>query len=338
MNRALAPLAIAIALLGGVTVATPVASAVANPLHWEHLAPVPDGEGFAAPFAGVSGGALILAGGSNISGNKWADPMTKKWYSSAFVLERPAAAWRSGFKLPHPLAYGVSITADDSVICIGGSDERQHHAGVFRLTWSDGRLRTATLPSLPKPCANACGALLGRTIYIAGGIETPTAIKALKTFWALDLDHLDRGWRELDPWPGPERMLGVAGVQDGSFFLLTGARLAADGAGAPVREFLRDAYRFTPGRRWTQIADLPRAACAARSPAVPFGTSELLILSGDDGANVAFQPVKRHPGIPTRGARLRHACRSLAHRRRGAVLPGYGAGGDVGRPVHRAGR
>lgn len=268
----------------------------AESVRWKQLAPIPDAEGFAGLFAGVSGGALIVAGGTNITGDRWIEPFTKKWYQFAFVLERPDGAWKSGPQLLRPLGYGVSVTADDSLICIGGSDEARHYPDVFRLTWRDGTLRTTPLPPLPKPCAQACGALLQRTIYVAGGTETPTSTQALRTFWALNLDETEPRWRELEPWPGPERMLAVAGIQDNSFFLMTGAQLITADDGKPVRNYLRDAYRFTPGHGWRRIADLPRAAVAAASPAMPFGSSRLLLASGDNGAN--FKPVNAHPGFP----------------------------------------
>lgn len=267
-------------------------------LDWEKLPPIPDKEGFAAPFAGVSGGALIVAGGANIVGDKWADGFTKKWDDSIFVLEKPGGGWKTGARLPRPIGYGVSVTAAEGVVCIGGSDVAQHYADVFRLEWRGGELLTTPLPSLPKPCANACGALLGRTIYIAGGIETPTATTALKTFWALNLDDPALLWHELEPWPGPERMLAVAGVQAGSFFLFSGAKLTAGADGKPVREFLRDAYRYTPDQGWKRLADLPRPAVAAPSPAVPVGPSSLLVMTGDDGTKVNFQPIEKHPGFP----------------------------------------
>jgi N-acetylneuraminate epimerase len=271
----------------------------AHPLHlaWSQLTPIPDAEGFAGTFAGVSGDALIVAGGANIVGDKWKEPFVKKWHASAFVLATPDGPWKSGLALPHPRGYGISITADDSVICIGGSDETGHSADVVRMRWADGALHFSDLPRLPKPCANACGALVGRTIYVAGGIETPTATQAMHTFWALDLDHLSAGWRELPAWPGPERMLAVAGSLDGSFYLFSGTSLSPDPEGKPLRTFLRDAYRFTPGKGWSRLADLPRAAVAAPSPAPAFG-SRLLILTGDDGKNVFFQPVEKHPGFP----------------------------------------
>lgn len=273
-------------------------SGAAAELHWSKLPPIPDRDGFAAPFAGVSGGALVIAGGANFPGDKWADTVTKKWHDSAFVLRRPEGTWEAAGKLPRSLAYGVSMTANDGVVCIGGSDETRHYAEVFRLEWRNGELTTTSLPSLPKPCANACGALLENTIYVAGGTETPTATAALKTFWALDLAEAEPRWRELEPWPGPERMFAVAGVQDGSFFLFSGARLLTGPDGQPVREYLRDAYRYTPGKGWRRIADLPRPAVAAPSPGIPVGSAGLVVISGDDGTKVGFTPIEQHPGFP----------------------------------------
>jgi N-acetylneuraminic acid mutarotase len=267
---------------------------------------IPDPEGFAGAFAGVSGGALIVAGGANISGDKWAESLTKKWYDSIFVLEALDGKWKTGFKLPRPLGYGVCVTADDSVLCFGGSDAARHYAESFRLQWKQGKLRKMPFPALPHPCANACGALVGRTIYLAGGIETPTATAAMHTFWALDLDAPEPIWQELEPWPGPARMLSVAGAHDGSFYLFSGAALTADADGKPVREYLRDAYRFTPGQGWKRLADLPRATVAAPSPApvvTATGAPALLVVSGDDGLNVNFQPMEKHPGFP-RGSLL----------------------------------
>jgi N-acetylneuraminic acid mutarotase len=92
-------------------------------------------------------------------------------------------------------------------------------------------------------------------------------------------------------------MLAVAGAQGDAFYFFSGAKLHAGPDGKPVREFLRDAYRFTPGAGWTRLPDLPRAAVAAPTPALSVG-DELLVLSGDDGTKVDFQPLREHPGFP----------------------------------------
>lgn len=265
-------------------------------LRWEKLAPLRDREGFAGSFAGVHNDSLIVAGGANFPDKRPWEGGTKVWYDSVFVLEKATGDWKTGFKLPCPLGYGVSIAHKSGVICIGGSDSRQHRAEVFSMSWSKGKIHFKTLPSLPKPCANMCGALVGNKIYVAGGLETPDATNALQIFWSFDLEKPDAGWRELETWPGRERMLAVVGVLDGAFYLFGGAALQKGADGKLVREWLRDAYCFTPGKGWKRLADLPRAAVAAPSPAPVLGDS-LLILGGDDGSQVNTLPIE-HRGFP----------------------------------------
>ena len=268
-------------------------------LRWERLPAIPDAEGFAGSFAGVVDGDLIVAGGANITGDKWAEPLQKTWYDSVFMLTKPGGAWiKRGFKLPRPLGYGVSVTAGIGLACIGGSDGERNYEDCFFVVWVDRELEARGMPPLWKPCANACGALVGDSIYVAGGIETPNATVAMKTFWEFKTKAQGRElWEELESWPGPERMLSVAGSLGDSFYLFGGAKLKPGPDGKPVREYLRDAYRYTPGKGWKRIADMPRAAVAAPSPAIAAG-SRLLIISGDDGTKVDFQPVSGHPGFP----------------------------------------
>jgi len=283
------------ACLPGVMLAFHAHSQPTN-LNWNQLPPIPDPIGFAAPFAGVSGDALIVAGGANFTEAMPWEGGKKVWHDSIFVLPKPEGKWLTGFKLPRAIAYGVSVAAKGGVICAGGSNEREHFREVFLLQWKDGKIGSTMLPALPRPMANGCGALVGDTFYLAGGTDRPEATNALKTFWALDLAAEKSTWRELEPWPGPARMLSVAGVSDGGFFLFSGVGLSRDVAGKPVREYLKDCYCFTPGKGWKRLADLPRAAAAAPSPVIQLG-NELLIVSGDDGALVNFEPKSAHPGF-----------------------------------------
>lgn len=273
------------------------AAATSEVLAWNKLPNLPDKEGFASMFAGVHNDTLIVAGGANFPDKKPWEGGTKVWYDTVYALQKPNGEWKVIGKLPMPLGYGVSISTKEGVICIGGSDAYGHHAEVFRLEYVNGALKTTELPSLPKPCANMSGALLKNTIYVAGGIETPGSTEALKTLWALDLTKIEAGWQELEALPGTGRMLATAGVQDGSVFLFSGAGLKADAEGKPAREWLRDAYRYTPGKGWKRIADLPRVSVAAPSPAPAVGQSHLLVMGGDDGAQVKATP-EEHKGFP----------------------------------------
>jgi solute:Na+ symporter, SSS family len=269
-----------------------------DPTAWHELRSLPGEHGFAGPFAGLHNGALIVAGGANFpEGPPWQGG-PKVWHDSVYVRENDRSDWKIAGKLPRRLGYGVSITTTNGIVCIGGSDEKQHYADVFLLGWTSGVLTISALPSLPKPCAHLCGAMIGDTIYVAGGSEVPDATSALNVFWSLDLGRPDAQWQTLEPWPGPSRMLAVAAVQDQAFYLLSGVALSADSQGKPVRRYLLDAFAYRPRNGWTRIADLPRPAVAAPSPAPAVGQSSILVLGGDDGSLQNFEPIDRHPGFP----------------------------------------
>jgi N-acetylneuraminate epimerase len=275
-------------------------SAAQSDLEWRQLPPLPDPLGFAGPFAGTSGGALIVAGGANFPDKMPWEGGRKVWYDTAFLLDRTNGTWRTGHQLPHPLGYGVSVTTPDGVLCIGGSDATQHVRDVFLLSYSHGELKTRTLPPLPGPLANSCGALINHTVYVAGGTATPDATNTLNNFWALDLRQHPLSWRQLQPWPGPARMLSVAASLAGAFYLASGASLAPDTAGHPVRTYLKDAYRFTPDRGWTRVADMPNPVVAAPTPAPVLNQHCFMVLGGDDGSLASFEPKSKHPGFSKR--------------------------------------
>lgn len=263
---------------------------------WKPLAPIPDRLGYAGSYAGPSGGALLVAGGANFPDKLPWENGTKVWYDRVFVLEPGAIAWRDAGKLPAAGGYGVSVALDEGLLLIGGGDAKRNFSEVWLARWDGRDVKFSAWPSLPRSLAMAAGARAGRLVYVAGGLDRPDATQAQKLFFVLDLDHVKDGWRELAPWPGPERMLATAGTIDGSFYLFSGARLIADATGKTSREWLRDAYRYTPGAGWKRIADLPRVAVAAPSPAPDVG-GKLLVIGGDDGVQASVAPTE-HQGFP----------------------------------------
>jgi N-acetylneuraminic acid mutarotase len=273
-----------------------VATTQAAVLDWKPLPPIPDREGYAGSFAGASGGALLVAGGANFPDRRPWEGGTKIWYDRVLALEPNGTAWREAGKLPAAGGYGVSLTLDDGLLLIGGGEATRNFSEVWLARWDGREVKFTAWPNLPHPLAMAAGARAGRMIYVAGGLDRPDATRAQAVFLALDLDDVKAGWRELPTWPGPERMLATAGANDGDFFLFSGARLIADASGKPVREWLRDAYRYTPGAGWKRIADLPRVAVAAPSPAPVVG-GKLLLIGGDDGVQAAVAPTE-HKGFP----------------------------------------
>jgi N-acetylneuraminate epimerase len=262
---------------------------------WKQLPSLPDKQGFAGSFAGVSGCALLFAGGANFPHAKPWEGGKKVWYDSIFVLENPQAQWKVAGKLPRPLGYGVNVTHNGAVICVGGSDANRHHAQVLRLNWRAGQLLFDQLPPLPIPLANACGALVGDTLYIAGGLKKPDATQALKTVYRINLAASNPTWQEIEPIPGTGRMLSIAGSFDGAFWLIGGVELLVGTSGKAERCYLKDAFRFHPDKGWQRLADLPYPLAAAPSPA-PADAAGFRILGGDDGSQLAVPP-HQHRGF-----------------------------------------
>lgn len=274
-------------LLLTITTVTPLAFAA----DWQPLPPLPDKNGFAGPFVGVSHNTLLVAGGANFPNKKPWEGGTKIYYDTIYTLDRPdgSATWKIAGHLPRPLAYGLSITYQDAVICIGGTDANQHYPDAFRLNFKAGKLTTTPLPPLPKPLANSCGALLDNSLYIAAGQEKPDGTQVSNSIFTLDLSADKPTWREIDPLPGPARILPTAAAFDHAFYIIGGAELSMEKDGKAQRHYLNDAYRFDPGKGWHRIADLPHPAVAAPSPA-PFDDSGFYILGGDDGSHLGSPP------------------------------------------------
>lgn len=284
------------------------ASATVQDLNWERLPPIPPSPGqtrqpgLAGPFAGVHGDALIVAGGANFpQGMPW-DGGAKIWWDDIFVLERlegAAPRWvrDKAFKLPRPLGYGMSFSTPAGVVCVGGNDADRCYRDVFLLAWDPGQreITTTTLPPLPQPLAMMSGAILGKTIFVAGGQHAVKGAVPSDAFWALDLSRrsnpADFRWEELPTWPGPARLLPVAAAQGagdlGRFYLFSG-RVQQAGRRTTM---LTDAYAYDPAQRtWATLRNVNGwlrgggdGWCAMAGVAAPAGEGEILLLGGDRG-------------------------------------------------------
>jgi N-acetylneuraminic acid mutarotase len=257
-------------------------------LDWQQMPAIPDREGFAGSFAGVAGGALVVAGGANFPERRPWEGGAKRWYDRVFVLEAGASEWREAGRLPDASAYGASVQLDEGLLMIGGGDAMEVHRAV-RLLRYDPQLRFESWPDLPFPLVMCAAARVGRMVYVAGGLDRVDAATAQRAFLALNLDDRAAGWKQIEPWPGPERILATAGAVRGAFCIMGGARVSKGPDGKPVREWLRDGYVFSPGRGWRRLADLPRGAVGAPSPA-PVVDGKLWLLGGDDGSQAQVAP------------------------------------------------
>lgn len=263
------------------------------------LAPVVDPIGFAGAFAGIHRSHLLAGGGANFPDGvmPW-NGGKKVWHDRLFSLDlnQAGAAWKPAGKLPARNGYGVSLSVEEGVVIIGGSDESHHLADVWLMTLDENlQASFRALPALHVPLAQMCGATLGRRIHLCGGVVKPDATEASTAHWALDLDALEKGWQSMPALPAAGRILATSAVVDDSFYIMAGCSLSTDPAGKPVRNYLRDAWKFSAGR-WSRVADLPHPLVAAASPAPVSGRS-IFLVSGDDGSQVNLVSRDDHNGF-----------------------------------------
>lgn len=267
-----------------------------TPSDWKHLPDLPNQLGVAGAFAGVSGNSLVVAGGANFPGRMPWEGGTKKWHDTVWVLDRPDGQWCEAGKLPRPLGYGVSVTTDRGIICVGGSDIDRHYADVFRLSVINGKADTMKLPSLPSALANSCGALVESVFYIVGGNEKPGETECVARAFALDLADVAKGWKEIEKVPGRPRFLCAAAADNGVLWVVGGATLAENSDGKMERVYLHEVWAYRPGSGWARHTDMIKPAVAAPTPA-PVINGRMLVLTGDDGSRRGFQPPDKHPGF-----------------------------------------
>jgi len=259
---------------------------------WSLLNRIPDSIGFAGSYVGVANDVLVVAGGSNFpdGGAPWLGSK-KVWYNKIFVLKSPSANWAEVGNLPHSFGYGTSVSTPKGLVIVGGSNENGHFADVLILKYKKDQIQIDTLPSLPFPLANSCGALVGNNIYVAGGILAPTSKETEKVFISLDLNKLEKGWTSLPTWPGESRMLAVAASSKKKFYLFSGAKLENG-----HRQYLKDAYSYNDKTGWKKLKYLPSAVVAAPSPAYTLNDG-IFLFGGDDGSLADSNLKELHPGF-----------------------------------------
>ena len=324
----LSPLRPVVLFLAALAFAGPCRS---DPLIWDRLPPLPPSAGqtvqpgLASPFAGVHAGALLVAGGANFPEKMPWEGGAKVWWDDIWVLEGvagPSPHWVQGgtARLPRRLAYGISVSTADGVVCVGGNDADRCYADVFQLAWDPAArvVRITPLPALPQPLTNMAGALVGQTLFVAGGQHGVKGAAPVSVFWALDLMRRDHPaefkWKALPSWPGPARILPVAAAQGApgqeQFYLFSGRTPQAGGA----TRLLTDAYAFDPRTgRWRTLANVGGGAGVSvmAGTAAAVGADDILVFGGDRGAE--FLELEAHD-LAVERARSRLAAAAGADR------------------------
>ncbi len=249
---------------------------------WGETAPLPpaSGEeiqyGVAGAYTGISRGRMIVAGGANFG---------------------DLTPWRGGVKEPSvrlqkPVAYGASVSYHDRVICIGGEDAGGPVRDVFSMEWTGRDVRIGPLSSLPQPITSAGAALIGSTVYLAGGMGKEGA---LNTFFCADLTSDPVQWKALPSLPVPLSHAVVAAQTDGQETCI----YVIGGRNKPgiKSTFLSTIWKFSPSKQqWEMAGNItgsdgkPLGLAAGTGASV--GDQFILLFGGDPG--IVFNRVEEY--------------------------------------------
>lgn len=262
-------------------------------LRWKQLADLPDAEGFAGSYAGVSNGALIVCGGANFPEKPLWEGGPKRWTNRVYVMTRDCCGWEDGTPLPKPLGYGAAVSLPEGVMLIGGSNAGGALADCYLLTWKDGAITCTELPPLPVTLTGHAAVLMEGRVYVFGGSIAAGEQDAENRLWIYD--PATSTWSEGAPLPGRGRFLHQMAVIGSTLYVLGGIGLKEGDNGKMARDMFTEAWSYNDQVGWRKLAYLPRFCAAAPTPAPVIGGC-IHLLGGDDATVTGYTP-QNHPGF-----------------------------------------
>ena len=220
-------------------------------------------------FVGQSGGAMIVGGGLDESGQPSAD-----------VFVQTDSGWKKS-ALKQPVAFGGFVSATfaeklggfSKLFIAGGVTKDGLTDEVFSLEWRDGQLQQNELPPLPQAVALAGAGFFEDQkqlqLYVVGGTTSLTADSASQKIFRYTFNAAtNSGWQELPPMPGEGRLLpGVICFYNDVhvFGGFTISRTNGKTIYTPTK--LAQAYRWhvidgTTFSGWRDLSPLPEAVAA----------------------------------------------------------------------------
>lgn len=232
-------------------------------------------QGVSAPFAGMLGDVLVVAGGCNFPEKPAVEGGAKMYYNQVYILRNPLSrnpVWEKAGELPVRAAYGVSVTTPEGIVCVGGNNAEGGLKDVWLLKWNKEKsvINPVQLPSLPVAMDNMAGASDGKNIYVAGGNIDGKPGNRCFVFQLAGGNE----WRELPPFPGEARLQPVGVVQNSAeqtrFYVVGGYQPPMNGKEGIV---LTDGWSYNPkANQWFPVTEIQ-----------PYGEKEKMSLIGASG-------------------------------------------------------
>lgn len=250
------------------------------------------GQGVSAPFAGVSNGYVLVAGGCNFPDTPAAEGGQKRFYNDVYAIKIGEKSWKKVGALADSVAYGVSVSVAEGIVSIGGTNGVKSISAVSLLSYDGGKVSVKPLPSLPVALDNMAGAYGNGYIYVAGGqTDGVAANRAFRLKWPEG-----KRWEVLPDFPGRPRLQPVAAVQSGAerplFYLLGGYSAEGTNSGGVYYDPLYG--------KWKETSDMmvgSQAVALVGASAVNSGTSFIVCIGGVNRKSLIKHSLSRSPTI-----------------------------------------
>lgn len=262
-------------------------------LEWKRLADLPDAEGFAGSYAGVSNGALIVGGGANFPEKPLWEGGPKRWTDRLFVMLPKSSGWRDASPLPKRMGYGASVNLPQGMMIIGGCNQDGVFADCLLLSYEKDDVSCRPLAPLPVPLTGHAAAVMGGKVYVFGGSLQPGEQDARNNLYIYDPEA--DSWSEGPALPGRGRFLFQMATLGSTIYVLGGIGLKEGDDGRMQRDMLTEAWSYSEATGWRRLAYLPHFCAAAPTPA-PVIHGLICLLGGDDATVKGFAPAE-HPGF-----------------------------------------
>ena len=245
--------------------------------------------GVAGAFTGISGGHVIVAGGSNFSqGYPW-EGGTKQFCDDIYLFSPGTDGDYTCRRLDdiqfpasgQGLAHGVSATAGNHIYCFGGVGKQGFNRTVYSLTYTNGSVRIDSTGVLPDNFIPVAASVSGNDIYLHG-------VNATANLLYIYSPSSGR-WEARKACPAPRRSECPVFVRQHNgreeALYLIGGRDVTDGK----LTLFTDVWEYTPIHdTWTHKGEIlpqgDRTPVVVMAPAaIPYGSGHILLIGGDDG-------------------------------------------------------
>ena len=242
--------------------------------------------GLAGPVCGAHANFVLVAGGANFeNGLPWRGGK-KVYHDEIYLMEKTTSGefvWKqSTEKLPFPMAYLACISTPEGVLSIGGEDRNGPVNHVFLFAFQNGSIQIETLPELPQSISSAGAALIGSSVFVAGGLTSQGATTA---FYTINLQNKTNGWRVLPELPLALSHAVLVRQSDGEedcIYVFGGRNRTGE-----VTTFYSAVWKFKPSvQKWIQEGDIlfeGKKLGLSAGTGIAAGSKHILLFGGDPG-------------------------------------------------------